>query len=139
MGWHLASSPEIGRWVAAQMDSQFSENTASAIGLVRDGKIVAGVIYENWNGKSVVCHLAIAGKANRSFLRVVCGYAFEALKVEKVIGPISSANVKSIKAAKTFGFSEEARITNAAPNGDIILFTMTAKQCRFFGEKHGKE
>jgi RimJ/RimL family protein N-acetyltransferase len=137
MGWYLASTPEIGRWVAAQMDSQFAENNASAIGLVRDGKIVAGVIYENWNGKSVVCHLAIAGKVNRSFLRIVCGYAFEGLEAEKVIGPIASSNAKSIKAAKTIGFVEETRITNAAPNGDIILFTMTADQCRFLGDKHG--
>lgn len=137
MAWHLESNSEIGRWVAAQMDGHFSEDNASAIGLIRDGKIVAGVIYENCNGRSVVCHLAIVGQVNKSFLRVTTGYAFEALGVDKIIGPISSANEKSIKAAKTIGFVEEARITNAAPNGDLILFTMTANQCRFLGERHG--
>ena len=138
MAWHLASSPEIGRWVAAQMDGHFQENNASAIGLIRDGKIVAGVIYENCNGASVVCHIAIKGKVNKSFLRVICGYPAEALKVKKVIGPISSANAKSIKIAKAIGFVEEARITNAAPDGDLILFTITAEQCRFLGDKkHG--
>ena len=137
MAWHLTSSPEIGRWVAAQMDGHFSEANSNAIGMIRDGKIVAGVIYENCNGQSVVCHLAIAGQVNKSFLRITTGFAFDALGVKKIIGPISSANTKSIKAAKTTGFVEEARITNAAPNGDIILFTMTAKQCRFLGERHG--
>lgn len=138
MAWHLVSNPEVGHWVAAQTDAGYFEQRSGAIGLVRDGKIVAGVIYENWNGRSVVCHIAITGQVNRSFLRTVCGYAFEGLGADKVIGPIASSNVKSIKVAKTLGFTEEARITNAAPGGDVILFTMTAEQCRFLGDGNGK-
>lgn len=138
MAWHLVSSPEVGHWVAAQTDGGFFAERSQAIGLLRDDKLIAGVIYENWNGRSVVCHIAITGQINRSFLRMICGYAFEGLGADKVIGPISSSNLKSIKVAKTLGFIEEARITNAAPSGDVILFTMTAKQCRFFGDRHGK-
>ena len=138
MAWDLISNHEVGHWVAAQTDGGYFEERSQAIGLIKDGKLVAGVIYENWNGRSVVCHIAIVGQVNRRFLRMICGFAFEGLKADKVIGPIASSNVKSIKVAKAIGFTEEARITNAAPSGDIILFTLTAEQCRFLGDRHGK-
>lgn len=139
MAWDIVSSPEIGYWVAAQTDGGYFQERSGAIGLIRDGKIVAGVIYENWNGKSVVCHIAITGQVNRPFLKTICGYGVYGLGAEKAIAPITSNNTKSIKVAKVLGFTEEARIKDAAPDGDIILFTMTPEQCRFLGDaKHGR-
>lgn len=135
MAWHLVSDHEVGYWVAAQMDGDYDKTKSHAIGFVRDGKLIAGFVYEKWNGQSVFCHLAIKGQINKTFLKVAMGYAFEGLGAKKIIGPILHSNQKSIKAAKALGFIEEARITNAAPNGDILLYTMTAEQCRFFGGK----
>lgn len=135
MAWHLVSSPEVGHWVAAQTGGDYDEKKSQAIGFVRDDKLIAGFIYEKWNGQSVFCHLAIKGKINRTFLKVSMGYAFEGIGAKKIIGTVLSSNVKSIKAAKTLGFVQEACITNAAPTGDVLFFTMTAEQCRFFGGK----
>jgi len=36
-----------------------------AIGLARGKEVIAGVIYENWNRRSVTCHIAIAGPLTR--------------------------------------------------------------------------
>ena len=130
MGWHLASSPEIGRWVAAQMDSQFSENTASAIGLVRDGKIVAGVIYENWNHRSIFCHIAFLGRITPAFLAAVFHYPFEVCDVDKIIAPIRGDNRKAISLVENMGFSEEARLKDVPPTGDIVFFTLPREACR---------
>jgi hypothetical protein len=36
------------------------------------------------------------------------------------------------------GFSEEARIKDCHPDGDIILYTLKREDCRFLGERYGK-
>jgi len=136
MAGNIVSGLEIGHWVATKMGGVLQPNSQS-IGLVVDGKIVAGVIYEGWNQRSIVCHIAIEGRVTKGFMNAVCGYAFHTCGVHKVIGPIPSDNEKAIKNAIRIGFVEEARIKDAAPNGDIVLFTITKDRCRYLGEKHG--
>lgn len=137
MAGNIVSGQEIGLWVADKMGGVLQPNS-QCIGFVRDGKIVAGVIYEGWNSRSIVCHIAIDGVVTREFMKAVSAYAFITCGVHKVIGPIPSDNEKAIKNAIRIGFAEEARIKDAAPNGDIVLFTLTADKCRFLGAKHGK-
>ena len=137
MAGNIVSGPEVGHWVASKHGGNYAESTSQAIGLERDGKLIAGVIYEGWNHKSIVCHIAIEGAVTRAFMKAVCEYAFHTCGAHKVIGPIPSDNEKAIKNAARIGFTEEARIKDAAPNGDIIMFTITADQCRFLGVKNG--
>jgi hypothetical protein len=35
------------------------------------------------------------------------------------------------------GFAEEARVKNAAPDGDIIFLTLAKENCRFLGVENG--
>lgn len=100
--------------------------------------MVAGVIYEHWNGKSLVAHMALEGKLNRTFLWVVFDYAFNKAGVEKVILPVASTNAKSLKLVANMGFREEARLTNAHPTGDLVFFTMNRSDCRFLGVRYGQ-
>jgi RimJ/RimL family protein N-acetyltransferase len=43
---------------------------------------------------------------------------------DKVILPVGSANAKSIKLVENMGFSEEGRIADASPEGDVIIYTL---------------
>jgi RimJ/RimL family protein N-acetyltransferase len=133
MAGDIVQGPEVGHWVAAQTNGDYAESTSQAIGLIRDGKIVAGVIYENWNKQSIVCHLAIKGIVSKQFMKAACNYAFKQCGVHKIIGPVNSDNQKCIDAVAKIGFIEEARIKDAAPNADIILFSLTADRCRYLG------
>lgn len=137
MGGRIISGSEVGHWVASKMGGSFSPETATAIGLERGGEIVAGVMYENWNGKSITAHMAIDAPITRSFLGAIFKYAYEKCGVGKVILPVSSGNEKSNKFVKNLGFCEEARITDAAPDGDVILYTMKKQNCKFLGERYG--
>jgi len=137
MGGRIVSGPEVGHWVALEMDGCFSSETGTAIGLERDGKLVAGTMYENWNGRSLMAHIAITGQINRSYIGAIFRYAYVKCGVEKVIVPVSNANAKSMKFVKNLGFTEEARITDAAPDGDIILYTLKKADCRYLGERYG--
>jgi hypothetical protein len=62
MGWRIVSGPQVGEYVTAQTQGGFDVDRSVAIGLERDGKIVAGTVYENWNGVSVVCHIPLTSQ-----------------------------------------------------------------------------
>lgn len=126
----------VGEWVAMQIGAMYARGQSQAVGLERDGKLAAGIIYEGWNCKSIQCHLAIKGRITREFLHCISWYAFEQLRAHKIIAPVYSDNRQSLRVIPKMGFVEEGRIKDAQPNGDIILFTMTAAQCRYLGGRY---
>jgi L-amino acid N-acyltransferase YncA len=114
----------------------FAEGS-QAIGLERDGQIIAGVIYENWNKASIVCHIAIEGRMTKGYLKAIFDYPFKFCKVKKIIVPVSSTHAKSLKLVTKMGFVEEARVKDAVPDGDIIFLTLARENCRFLGVENG--
>ena len=131
MGWNIVSCPEVGEWVADRAGGKYHAEAMQAIGLVKENKIIAGVIFERYNGQSMWMHVAIEGRLTPAYLKAIFKYAFIDCDVEKVIGTVASTNVKAIKFDENLGFTEECRIRNAAPDGDIILYTMSKTNCRF--------
>ena len=131
MGWYITDGPAVGYWVASNLEAKYHAETSAAIGLVRNDEIVAGVIYENYNGRSLMVHIAITGRLTPQYLRDIFRYPFVTCAVNKIIAPVSSTNVKSIKLVENMGFIAEGRIRDAAPDGDIIMYTMAKDDCRF--------
>lgn len=128
---------EIGNWVADRTDGSYFAKHSSAIGLQKDAKTIAGVIYENWNRRTVFCHIAIEGRLTKAYLKAIFDYPFNVLNVEKIIVPVVTDNQKSIKLVQNMGFAEEARIKDGSPLGDIIFMTLARKDCRFLGVRYG--
>lgn len=139
MSWSIAHGAEVGHWVAPRVAGQYHAEMSEAIGLVREGKIVAGVIYENWNGASIVTHIAIEGRLSPGYLFAIYHYPFVQCGVRKIIAPVSAGNTKSVAMCLNMGFIIEARIADATPDGDLLMLTMTADKCRFLGDRYGKK
>jgi RimJ/RimL family protein N-acetyltransferase len=137
LGWHIVQGAEVGVWVADRIAGEFYSETSSAIGLEKDGVIVAGVIYENWNRASIFCHIAIEARLTKAYLKAIFDYPFNVCNVKKIIVPVVSNHVKSIKLVTNMGFAEEARIVDGSQDGDIIFLTMTKENCRFLGVRYG--
>lgn len=136
MGWHIEQGEKIGYWVAGYLDRAYAADRSNALGLVRNGEIVAGVIYEQWTGRSLVAHIAVIGRMNREFVRAIFDYAFNVCDVEKAIVTIASNNAKSIKLVENMGFTEETRIKDAIPGGDMLIYSLTKPLCRFLGSRY---
>lgn len=134
MGWNIVQGDPVGAWVAARTIGLYHGNSA-AIGLEREGKIVAGVIYENFLHTTINCHITIDGRMNKKFISAIFNYPFKVCNVEKIIVLVTEDNEKSIKLVKNMGFTEEARITRS--NGDMIYFTLLRNNCKFLGGKYG--
>jgi len=138
MGWHITSSPEVGEWVCNQTGGGYHAERSNAIGLRKGENIVGGVVYENWNGRSVVCHIALE-HLTPAYLAAMFDYPFNVCGVDKIIAPVGSKNAKAQRLVRKMGFTEEARIKNADTDGDIVFLTMTRKACRYLGHRYGKK
>lgn len=139
MGWNIESSTEVGEWVCSQTGGGYHEARSNALGLRKDGEIVAGVVYENWNGRSVFCHIAIEDRMTPAYLAAIFDYPFNVCGVDKIVVPVSSGNSKALRLVGKMGFTEEARIHNADTNGDIVFLTMARESCRFLGRRYGQK
>ena len=137
LGWHIVQGADVGHWVAERVQGKYFAEGSQAIGLERYGQIIAGVIYENWNKASIVCHIAIEGRITKGYLKAIFAYPFEFCKVKKIIVPVSSTHAKSLKLVTKMGFVEEARVKDATPDGDIIFLTLAREKCRFIGVENG--
>ena len=138
MGWRIVNGPHVGLWVGERMEGIFPAERSVAIGLEKDGQLVAGTVYENWNGRSVVCHIAWE-RVTPTYVAAVYDYAYNVCGVDKIIGPISSNHTRALRLVRKMGFSEEARLKNAAPDGDIVLMTLTPERCRFLEPRYGQK
>lgn len=123
----------VGPFVFGEVNATWGPEGREAIGLVKDGVVLAGVVLENFTGRSAMCHIAIAHPRVpvRKLVVAVANYAFNQLGVEKLIGPVPSTNMQAIQFDLRLGFQPEAIIRDAVPGGDMLIFSMTREQCKF--------
>ena len=123
----------IGPWVADKTGGTWTPGRGTAIGKVdQDGTIQCGVLYEDFNGANIVCHIAGVGNwATREYLRVIFDYPFNQLKARRITVPVNANNEKSIRLVKRMGFTLECSLAQATPESDLYLFRMFAGECRF--------
>lgn len=129
---------DIGQWVFAQAGAEWTPNRGTAIGLVENGEILAGVVYENFNGRNCFVHLsAVPGRRwlNREFLWFGFHYAFEQLGCERITGMVASTNKQAMRANEHVGMELESILINAAPDGHIVVYRMFREDCKWLNRR----
>lgn len=125
----------IGPWVAKKCGFDYVPGTSTAIGRMKGGKIVAGVLYQEYNGPNVCAHIAIEkGGMNRRFLSIIFDYPFNQLGVKRITGYVAESNHAARKLDEHLGFELEATLKDAHPEGDLLIYKMTADKCRWLKE-----
>jgi RimJ/RimL family protein N-acetyltransferase len=126
---------EVARWVCERVGGSYDPGSMTALGLERDGVLIAGVMFDHYNGRSVAMHVAGDGGhwMTREFARACFGYAFNQLRVGKVLGFVDSTNTAARRYDEHLGFVLEATITGAGKTGDLLIYSMTPQQCRWIG------
>ena len=81
----IVSGRAVGEWVSAKLGTPCNFEGCEAIGLRLGERIVAGVIYENWNGASCVCHIAIDGPLTPAYMAAIFHYPFTYGGLRKII------------------------------------------------------
>lgn len=111
----------------------------SAIGWESASKLVAGASFRDWNGVSIEGQIAADRPLTRGFLFAIFDYPFRQLGARKIVATTSADHIRSIRLLRRLGFVEEACLRDAAPGGDLIIYTMRREACRFLGDHHGQE
>lgn len=128
-------SPLVGQWVCERTGGTYSPVDSAAIGLARDDTLIAGVLYDHYNQASVAMHVAadVRQWLNRAYLQACFRYPFLQLGVRKVLGLVDATNKQARRFDEHLGFSLEAVIADAAPGGDLLIYSMTRAQCKYLG------
>ncbi len=127
----------VGPWVSSKTGGHWCKGRGTAIGRLKDGELVAGVLYEDYTKANIVCHIAgDEGWATRGFLGLIFDYPYNQLGVERITAPVHSDNVKSRLLMNRLGFTLEATLAKAIPQGDLLLYRMFKSECRFLEDKY---
>ena len=132
-GHHLiVSGPRVVEWVSGKLAATY--NRPTGIGIEKNGELIAGVVFDEYNRANVNISVASDGSRrwlNRSFLWAVFDYAFKVCKVRRVTALIASDNHQSINFCRAVGFSHEATLKDAHVNGDILIYRMFRDECKW--------
>jgi RimJ/RimL family protein N-acetyltransferase len=127
----------VGPWVSQKTNGAWCEGRGQAIGKMVDGQLVAGVLYEDFNGANVVCHIAGEGKwADRQFLAVIFDYPFNQMKVRRITVPVCGSNARSVKLVEHMGFVLESRLEQATLDSDLLLYRLFKDECKYLRGKY---
>lgn len=125
----------VGEWMYRRGAGRWREGT-TCIGLERHGELVAGTMYDWYNGASICAHIAIAGPITREWLWFIFHYPFVQLNCHVILAwPIAPDNPKSHNLCRHLGFTELTTIPDADPQGDSTLYIMHKSQCRYLNLK----
>ena len=131
-------------WMHRNSGGEFTARDATCLGW-HDGKqLVAGVAYTDFNSANVFMHVVGIGKRwlRREFLRACFDYPFNRLKVARVTGAVAASNMAARRFDEHLGFTLETTLQGAHPTGDLLVYVLWKKDCRWLtpaqGEQSGK-
>jgi RimJ/RimL family protein N-acetyltransferase len=125
---------EVIAYVGPRVDED-NFGPAIGIGQYKDGKIIAGVVYNLYNGPSICMH--VAGEPGgrwltRDFLFRAFAYPFIQLGCNRVTGLVRIDNMEARRFDEHLGFKQEGVIRKGASDGtDMILYGMLKEECRW--------
>lgn len=127
-------SSAVGEWVRERVSHVDEWGPFTAIGLERDGELIAGTVYNHYTGANVMMSFAaIPGRRwlTRSYLRAMFRYPFAQLGVRRVTGFVASKNADSLRFSRHLGAREEGVMRQALPDDDLVIFGMLREECRW--------
>ena len=128
----IVSGPHVVEWVAKRLKATY--NQPQGIGLDKDGHLVAGVVFDEFNGANINIAVASDGSRKwltRSFLWAVFDYAFHVCKVKRVTALIAETNEESQRFCSHVGFTHEATLKDAHVDGDILIYRLFREACKW--------
>jgi RimJ/RimL family protein N-acetyltransferase len=130
----------IGEWVAEKVGQKNPWGHFQAMGVEKDGELIAGVVYEGFTeGGRCSMHCAGVGKRwmSRDFLWMCFAYPFYQLDLKIIINPVSSDNVESMLFTEHCGFTKECVIKDGYGDADLVIYSLHRDNCKWLGVKHG--
>lgn len=113
------------------MASGFGDCTA--IGVVRGGEIIAGIVYYCYRHPNIEMAIAATDPAwcTRKVLKYGFDYPFNQLGCNRITVLVDSENQPVRAFDERLGFVHEGTLRQAHPNGDAEVYGMLKSECRW--------
>lgn len=134
--------PEQVMQFVAERTGEERYHDYSAIGLERDGALVAGVVYQLYTGQGGSMLMHVASDTSRhwmtpAYMAACFRYPFVQMKCRRVTGLVRADNNAAQRFDEHLGFRREGLIRQGATDGvDMILYGMLRSECRYLEGKH---
>lgn len=126
-------------WVQARLKCAFPPSVG--IGWQEGGELIAGVVYNEFNGVNICMHVAaVPGRRwlRREFLHTCFDYPFVQLGVQRITGFVGEGNEDARRFDEHLGFSLETTLEGAHPTGDMLVYVLWRDKCRWLKGEHEK-
>lgn len=130
----LSIGSHVVDWVATRTNEFGSFGTTIGIGWEKNGELVAGVAYADWNGPNIVCHIASDGSKRwltRYYLWAIFDYPFNQLQCKRITVCVGQGNSNSRRFVEHLGFELETTLRSAHPTGDLLVYRMFSESCKW--------
>ncbi len=123
----------ITEWVCRRIPYSAPMPGDRALGVYRDGRIIAGVVYQAQNPANIMASIAAipqSGWASRRTLHALFFYPYVTLGCPRITTCIAQTNGLSLKLAISMGFQPEAILERAAHDGsNLVVLKMFKENC----------
>lgn len=129
---------QVAQWVVRRIPGFILPDEPRALGVVVNGKMVAGVVYERWNGVHVEVSIAVddsATWASKATLATLFRYPFITLNCKAISVVVPMSNLASLGLATKLGFEPEAIVRYAAHDGSsLVILKMLRETCKWIAD-----
>jgi RimJ/RimL family protein N-acetyltransferase len=126
-------------WALDRIGLEAFRPDARAIGLERDGEIVAVTVFDNFSSADCYIHIASDGTKrwmNRGFLAACFAFPFVQLGLRRVTGLVAAKNTAALAFDENLGFAREGYHPHAAGDDDLITLGLLRENCRFLSAEY---
>ena len=126
----------VSAWLQSKIPG-ISFHDCKAIGIIKDQKLIAGVVYHNLRDGQIEASIAVTDKnwANKTILYALFAYPFKQCNCHRILVTVRDNNNKSIKLAKKLGFKHEGKLRQMFPPHDAVLLGMLRSECKWLNIK----
>ncbi len=135
-------SGDILRWAAYRLKVDFGPD-ARTIGVTRDDRLIAAVVYNNWRAlpgqPAFMCDASIYSEsprwATRRVLRTLFHYPFVQCGLRRLQTISEAADAKVCRFNERLGFTREGTLREAwDQGGDAVVWSMLPHECPWLEE-----
>ena len=112
----------------------------SALGLLEDGKLLAGVVYDHYTPPCIMMHIAAVPTktwATRDFAFPCFDFPFNQLGCRVVIGLVAKRNKGARRFDEHLGFVLRGTIPEGFADDDMLIYAMRKSECKWLELKKG--
>ena len=131
----------ISDWVHKRLPGHPNFGPCAALGIVRDGQAVGGVVFHSY--RAGAGDIEVAGAVDPGFrigpagLRRVLRYAFVQLGCTRVTIRTAKGNKVARRFAERLGFQLEGMLRHGFDGRQhLVVYGLLARECRFLKETH---